>query len=219
MGPENEPLPCNLCALRNSQSPGGTRVDMLLADHRPKVTPSQRADVWLRLCREPLVHFMLGGGLVFLAYFAFSTPSPEVVVVTPEMVETIVQERSEQLGRPLSEAERSAAIEDLVDEELLVREAYRQGVDRQDAVIRQRLADKMRFLLAVEPASPTREQLEECFKARRSEITSSPQASFEDLVPNLRTLWVATERKAALRRCLDALRKQYRIQVPDGAIH
>jgi hypothetical protein len=156
-----------------------------------------------------LVHFLLGGGLIFLLYFACTKPSPEAIIVTSEMTESIVREQSEQVGRPLSYTERSAAIDEFIDQEVLVREAYKQGLDQSDMAIRERLAEKMRFVLTGEPPVPTRAQLEDYLEKHRADFASSTSAVFDDLVPTLRTQWVAAQRQETLRRNLDALRKRY----------
>ena len=166
-----------------------------------------------RLCREPLLHFGLGGALIFLVYSMSSGPSPDTIVLGRETVDAIVRERCEESGRPLSESERSAAIDDLVHEEVLVREAYKEGIDRNDSVVRARLAEKMRFLMTVEPPAPSREQLESYFKSHQAHFAGSPHTSFEELLPVVRSQWVAAQRQESLRQRLDALRKQYRISM------
>ena len=119
------------------------------------------------LWREPLAHFVFGGGLIFLAYCCSPNASPDAITITPAAAEAAFRLRAETIGRPLTGPERSVALAELVEEELLVREALRQGVDRQDAVIRARLADKMRFLLSGEPPAPTQEQLRAYLQANR----------------------------------------------------
>ncbi len=181
----------------------------MLVTNPPLDLSSRRTGLWSGLRREPLFHFLLGGGAIFLVYFVCFRPSLEPIVVTPEMAEFIVRDQSEQVGRPLSDTERSAAIEEFIDQEVLIREAYRQGLDHSDVAIRERLADKMRFVLTGEPPVPTRRQLEEYLEAHRSDFAQSAQVPFDDLVPTLRSQWVATQRQETLRRNLDVLRKRY----------
>jgi hypothetical protein len=176
-------------------------------------TPSPLRHGLALACREPLLHFVVGGGLIFLAYWLWAAPEPDAIVVSPETARALVQERSRLIGRPLTAAERAGVVAEYVDEELLVREAYKQGVDRSDAPIRERLADKMRALLGGEPPAPTREQLESYLKANRARF---PDGTFEDLAPTLKEQWVAAERNEAFARNLSKLRAQYRIQTPAG---
>jgi hypothetical protein len=131
--------------------------------------------------REPLVHFACGGGLIFLVYCLSAGPESEAIVVTPDMSQAIARQRSESLGRPLSAGERSAAVAEFIDDEVLVREARRRGIDHNDAVLRERLADKMRFLLGSEPSEPAREQLAAYLAENRDRFLTPPQVSFDQV--------------------------------------
>jgi hypothetical protein len=174
---------------------------------------------------EPLAHFVLGGGLIFLAYCCSGDASPDAIVITPAAAEAAFRLRAETIGRPLTEPERSDVLSELVEEELLVREALRQGVDRQDAVIRSRLADKMRFLLSGEPPAPTQEQLRAYLQANRQRFLTRPNSgqaptlpAFEDLEPVLKRQWAADQREQNLKRGIEEIRRQYTVRLPAGKI-
>jgi hypothetical protein len=174
-------------------------------------TPSRLHRGWQFVSREPLTQFALGGAMIFLAYWLWATPEPAVIVISPEMVQAIGQRQSRVLGRPLSATERAAAVAQYLDNEVLVREAYKQGIDRMDVSFRERLADKMRFVLGGEPPAPTREQLQAFLKANQARFGS---AAFDDLLPTLKQQWVAAERDKVFQQRLVELRKQYRVDVP-----
>ena len=156
------------------------------------------------------MHFVLGGGLIFLAYWLCAAPEPDAIVVSPDMARSLGGAVA-ATGPAAYGGGAGGVVGEYVDEELLVREACKQGIDRADPPIRERLADKMRFLFGGEPPPPTREQLEAYLKANRARF---PDGTFEDLTPTLKEQWVAAERNAALRRNLAQLRGQYRIEVP-----
>jgi hypothetical protein len=173
--------------------------------------------------REPLAHFVLGGGLIFLAYCCSPVADPDAIVITPAAAEAAFKLRADTIGRPLTRPERSAVLGELVEEELLVREALRQGVDRQDAVIRSRLADKMRFLLSGEPPAPTQTQLRAYLQANRQRFLT-PAAlgqaavlpAFEDLEPVLKRQWAADQRQQNLNRGIEEIRRQYTVRLPES---
>jgi hypothetical protein len=180
--------------------------------------------------REPLAHFVLGGGLIFLAYCYSPDAPPDAIVITPAAAEAAFQLRADSIGRPLTALERSAVLAELVEEELLVREALRQGVDRQDVVIRSRLADKMRFLLSGEPPAATQEQLRTYLQTNRQRFLpqgTSRQAelpAFEELEPVLKRQWAADQRQQNLHRGIEEIRRQYTVRLPgekldDGPLH
>ncbi|MEO0603884.1 MAG: peptidylprolyl isomerase [Myxococcota bacterium] len=107
--------------------------------------------------RDPLVHF-LGFGLIVTAVETLrgappgATLEPERVV----MVDTaaIRADFEAVAGRPPSDAEARDAIDDWVRIEVLVREARALGLDRDDAVVRARLAQKMVYVVNAVQAPP-----------------------------------------------------------------
>lgn len=107
------------------------------------------------LAREPLLQFAAAGGLLFLAHALWAPSDSDRIVVTKELAEALATEREELLQRPLSAEERERLIADFVDEEVLLREAYRQGLDRGDPRIRRWLIDKVELLIDEEPEEPT----------------------------------------------------------------
>lgn len=113
---------------------------------------------WLRRARRhPGVHFLLLGILLFALDRSRSggVDSSDVleIVVTPSQVERLGEEWQRAHGRAPTDEEEAELIADLVDEELLVEEAFRLGLDRNDLVIRRRLSGKMR-LLEDDPSLP-----------------------------------------------------------------
>lgn len=121
-------------------SPDGSRP---AAD--PRETPSGRL---ARRLRDPLVVFALLGGGVFAAdgWLAGRQTRP-VVEITPGRVDQLRARWAAQWGREPTGSERRRLIDRAVDEEILFREAQRLGLDRGDAIVRRRLAQKMTFLL------------------------------------------------------------------------
>jgi hypothetical protein len=111
------------------------------------------------LRRETLVHFAIAGGLLFAIDAMRARPETATIIVTPEIVEGLVQEREEMLGRSASPHERPALIARYVSDEILLHEAYARELYRRDGVVRKRLLELMRFLLLEEPEEPTQSEL------------------------------------------------------------
>ena len=74
-------------------------------------------------------------------------------------------------------ATRSAArwSKSAIDDEVLLREAYRRGLDR-DAVVRQHLVQKMRYILGEDEATPTEAELRAYLAANRERYRSPPRS-------------------------------------------
>jgi len=116
--------------------------------------------------REPLVHFMMIGAAFFLIWHFLGyrvTPQPDRIIITPGHVERLAQQWTKTHLRPPSAEELAGLVEQEIDEEVLYREAIAMGLDRDDLVIRRRLAVKMEFLTedVAAVATPTDEQLQE----------------------------------------------------------
>lgn len=115
---------------------------------------------WNRILREPLLHFLLAGGLLFGIYRL--THSAEVdpgrdktIVVDKQGLLNFLQYRSKAFETEyftneldaMSPEERKSLVDQYVEEEMLYREAKALGLEQGDYVIRQRLVQKMRYLI------------------------------------------------------------------------
>lgn len=102
------------------------------------------------LLREPLLHFLVLGAGVFALFAAFDDTPPPVAADRLEVTEADAARLAQQFEatwrRPPTRDELSGLIDARIREEVLVREATALGLDRDDAVVRQRLATKMTFL-------------------------------------------------------------------------
>lgn len=146
---------------------------------------------WLK---EPLVHFLLGGALLF-AFFAWqgspADPASRVITVDSQALAGIASSAEQQMGRAPTDSELDALIERYVREEILYREALRLGLDQDDAVVRRRLAQKMDLIAAgqAELATPSDAVLE----AWREK---HPQRFAADARYSLDQLWFAEQTSA-----------------------
>lgn len=101
--------------------------------------------------REPLLHFILLGGLLFAVQrWRADAPDPNTVVVDAAQRARLAERFATQRGRAPSDEELRKVTERWVDEELLVREALRLGLDRDDPEVRTRLLNKINFIAAQE---------------------------------------------------------------------
>lgn len=110
-----------------------------------------------RALREPLLHFVVLGGLVFAAGRALSTDEAQAdaIVVDDALVERLRAELSQSLGQPPTPAQVDIAIERWIDEELLYREGVALGLDQHDPTVRKRVIQKMEFITADPNSVPT----------------------------------------------------------------
>jgi hypothetical protein len=130
------------------------------------------------LLREPLVHFLVLAALLFVAYHLLTPAARESIVIERASIDELVRQQEELLARPLGDEERRAVVTSAIDDELLLREAYRRGLDR-DAVVRQHLVQKMRFILGEDERQPTEAELRAYLEANRDRYRSPPTVTLD----------------------------------------
>lgn len=130
------------------------------------------------ILREPLVAFAGLGGAFFLIYH-LSTADERVITVSKADQGSLVADYEMLTGRKVDAAQRKVLIDDYVANEVLFREAIDRGMHLTDKETRQKLTDKMRFMIAGAPAEPTDEQLIDFYSDNLDLYRSEPKVSFD----------------------------------------
>ena len=104
-----------------------------------------------KLLREPLFHFLLLGGLIFAVHAWRNTQHTEAVDVARIEVSAATITRlkegwTRQFQRTPDADDMRGMVEAHIREEILCREALAMGLDREDTIVRRRMAQKMEFL-------------------------------------------------------------------------
>jgi peptidyl-prolyl cis-trans isomerase C len=135
--------------------------------------------IWTSLRREPLVPFLLMGGILWGVYaFARTEPKPTLTVRRAAFAALLRQE-VEMTGRPADAGRREALLDQLVDDEVLLAEARRRGFDEADFRVRKRLLTVMRTSLTESVAVPGRAKLKAYYAANRERLRAGPSVDFE----------------------------------------
>lgn len=148
----------------------------------------------MSLWREPLIHFVVAGAILFAAFSLLDRgtavdDADTIVVVDRRALLTFLQYRAnafepETFGAALdamSDEELDAVIDAYVREEILYREAKALGLEESDNVIRQRMVQKMNFLvadLAAVDQEPDAEALESYFQDNIETYAIEPWVTF-----------------------------------------
>jgi len=102
------------------------------------------------LLREPLLHFLLIGAALFLFYNLQNEGRVDNnrIVISEAQINHLVTLWNKKKQRPPTQIELEGMIKQQVREEIMVREALAMGLDKNDSVIRRRLAQKIEFITA-----------------------------------------------------------------------
>ncbi len=148
-----------------------------------------------RVLREPLVHFLVLGALLFAWYeWRGGAPGPgsSRITVTPGLVAHLASGFARTWQRPPTDTELKSLIDDYVKEEIATREALAMGLDRDDTILRRRLRQKLEFLVE-DPAggaAPTDAELEAWLRAHPDAVPAEPRIA-------LRQVFVNAQRRGA----------------------
>ena len=147
-----------------------------------------------RILREPLFHFVAAGGVLFLIFGLTHEASPDLpsdrtIIVDREALLNFLQYRSKAFQEEyftkqldaMSAEERKSLVNQYVEEEMLYREAKALQLEEGDYVIRQRLVQKMRYLIddLIEGGSgPNDAALNTYLQKNRDVYTVAPSVTF-----------------------------------------
>lgn len=125
----------------------------------------------LTLLREPLIHFLAIGLILFGLDTAVSArgDDPRQIVVTTATYETIVAAFEKGHGRKPTADELRPLVDTWISNEVMYREAKSMQLDQGDEMIRERVMQKVRVMIAgeVDVGDPSDEELRRWFEDHR----------------------------------------------------
>jgi hypothetical protein len=143
----------------------------------------------VKILREPLVHFLALGAIVFLLFNLNArrdAPQDSRIVVDSGKVEQLVIGFSRTWHRPPSQPELDGLVEDSIREEVLYREALAMGLDKDDTIVRRRMRQKLEFLTdevsAVAP--PSDQELQGWLDRHPDKFRVEPTIAFSQIYFN-----------------------------------
>lgn len=159
-------------------SPVGSSDQIAAPDRAGPIVLAATRFLW----REPLLHFVLLGALIFGADAVLHPPAKDdkVITVSKAMRQSFIDNFDEDKLRVPSDAEMEKMIESWVASEILYREGKSLGVDRGDDMIRDRVAFKLQLLIfdQIRVAPPTEDQLRAWFADNHERFDEQERVGF-----------------------------------------
>jgi peptidyl-prolyl cis-trans isomerase C len=159
--------------------------------------PATHTNVFARAMREPLVHFLLAGFALFVLYGLLQPErlAPDTsrrIELSASDVARVELAFVARWQRPPTAAELQGLLASEVRNEILSREAIALGLDKDDVIVKRRLAQKMEFLADDVSGlrEPTSEELRAWFDANKSEFAQPSRITF-------RHVFFSTDRRGA----------------------
>jgi hypothetical protein len=138
-----------------------------------------------KLLREPVLHFLLIGIAIFVAYGLIAPRGKEGarIVVTQGVVDALVREHQARWQRPPAEQELAGLVDAYVRDEILYREGMAMGLDRDDPVIKRRVRQKLDVIAEEQQArdAPTDAELAAYLAQHADRFIQPGTVSFEQI--------------------------------------
>lgn len=179
---------------------------VLPASFSDRLKSSFRRAVWPKWTREPLLHFVVLGALLFAAdhFIAGRADDPRTIVVDASVDAQAIKVFRDARGREPNADELYALRRVWLDNEVLYREGLALAVDRGDAAIRERVIFKALSVVDANLKAPPVDErvLREWFEANRAKYDEPARFDFEEAV-----LAGGENSESAVRAFVDTLRK------------
>jgi len=139
-----------------------------------------------KFLREPFVHFLALGAILFAGHALWQThvaKTDRTILISPAEIEHQAEIFASENRRQPTDEDLEGLLFAHIEEQVLMREAQRLGLDEDDTIIRRRLAQKMRFMIndIGSPELPTRAELETWFGENPEAFIRPETRSFEHI--------------------------------------
>ncbi|MFW2367958.1 MAG: peptidyl-prolyl cis-trans isomerase [Desulforhopalus sp.] len=154
------------------------------------------------LLKEPLIHFLFIGLVLFLIFEMFNDPTGSQssrIVITNGQIEFLKASYARTRQRTPTEVELQGLIDGYVREEILYREAMALGLDKDDPVVRRRLRQKLE-LMGDDLAGivvPTDDQLQQFLETNAAKFKIEPQIAFHHVFIDIAKHGISADDEAA----------------------
>jgi len=177
-----------------------------------------------KLLKEPLLHFLLiGAGLFFL--FAQLNNGEEVsnteqIIINKSKIEVLSSIFMKENSTAPTDKEIQELLKNNIREEVLSREAIALGLDKDDRVIRHRLAQKMQYLfedvaMVGEPSDEVLKTYFQEYKASFGKKEGIENIEYNKVKQQVRREWLAKEQQKENEVFYEDLKSRYDIILDD----
>lgn len=177
--------------------------------------------IFSKLLKEPLLHFLLiGVGLFFLFSQLNSdeeASDTQQIIINKSKLEVLSGTFMEENSIPPTDKEIQELLENDIREEVLSREAIAIGLDKDDRIIRHRLAQKMQYLFedVAMVDEPSDEVLKAYFQENKASFNNEEGTEYSKVKQQLKREWLAKEQQKENKIFYEDLKSRYEIILDD----
>ena len=145
--------------------------------------------MFFKLSKDPLFHFLLLGAIIFVAYFILNPVEDNAgnqIKITQNDIDRFGQIFQKQWQRNPNKQELEGLVRAHLKEEILYREALAMGLEKNDTIVRRRLAQKVEFLITdvTVPSEVADKELMTFYEKNTQRYTRAAKLSFRHIYFN-----------------------------------
>ena len=139
-----------------------------------------------RILKEPLLHFVVAGSLLFVALSGEDAPLKPEIKISVGKVQQVTAQFTKTRQRPPTEEELASLIEAEIREELAFAQGKQLGLVENDAIIKRRVQQKLEFMLSnsIATIEPSQAELQAFLDSHVDLFTIAPVYSFKHIYVN-----------------------------------
>lgn len=140
-----------------------------------------------KILKEPLLHFLLIGAALFLIYGSLNNENSEKeIVIDDNLINELSAKWQLKRNRNPSLNELKGLVDQFIEQEVLYREALAMNLDKNDEIVKRRLAQKMEFISdgMAETLQPTRDMLVAYYEEHIEDYKKSSVLTMEQVYFN-----------------------------------
>lgn len=145
--------------------------------HPGKIAPGRLQ----RLAKDPLTVFLLAGAGIFGLYAGLAPSGEDTVRYDAQIEQALVEEFELLAGRAAQPEDIAKIKRNFLTDELLFREAVERGIHLTDGEVRERMVQKVRFLVAGAPIEPSEMEVLDYYAQNLERYASEPEITFEQV--------------------------------------
>lgn len=139
-----------------------------------------------RILQEPLLHFLVVGGLLFFYLSNNDTVEKPEIIISEGKIKQLTAQFTKTRQRAPTKEERKALIDNQVREDLAFKHGTQMGLVDNDTIIKRRVQQKIEFMLndSIAGIEPSNEELQTYLDAHKKKYTIAPVYSFKHVYIN-----------------------------------
>ncbi len=139
-----------------------------------------------KILQEPLLHFLIVGGLLFFYLSTNDDLTKPEIIISEGKIKQLTAQFTKTRQRSPTEDEIKALIDNQVREDLAFNHGTQMGLVENDTIIKRRVQQKIEFMLndSIAGIEPSNEELQTYLDAHKEKYTISPVYSFKHVYIN-----------------------------------